>query len=334
MADTIKTVKSSGGDYSSLNAWEAGQQKSITAGDREIAECYAFEDNPGTYTAISGWTVPSGAEIIVRAASGQQHTGVRGTGYRLVANTALVTLNVAQDYVTLQGIAVRGTYTSSGSGSETVRCNSIQNLRILSCLIESELPDGAALRIGVHDAANRNAIIANTIVNAAGTSAGALEIGGQVYGYNCAFINGGNGHAIYEYNVSYNNPKFKNCYLHRGTGTNVFDYGYGPTPTWTTCRHSTSQSITGSTGSTAYSTANFTNVTSGSENLALVSGSALIDAGTDLSADSDYAFSTDILGATRSGTWEVGPFNYAAAASLSPPPFRTQARRIAPLLGF
>lgn len=332
MADTIKTVKSSGGDYSSLSAWEAGQQKSIASGDREIAECYAFQDT--TRVTIDGWTVPSGAEIIVRAASGNQHTGARGTGYRLVVSTPFCSLIVSQNYVTLDGIAVRGTYSTAGSGSETVRCNSIQSLRILNCLIESDLPDAEALKVNVSDAANRNAIIANTIVIASGTSAGAMQVGGQVYGYNCAFINGGNGNAVYEFNVANNNQKFKNCYLHRATGTNVFDFGYGPTPTWTTCKHSTSQSITGSTGSTAYSTANFTNVTSGSEDLRLPSGSALIDAGTDLSADADYPFSTDILGNSRSGTWEVGPFNYAAAATLAPPPFRSQARRIAPLLGF
>lgn len=71
----------------------------------------------------------------------------------------------------------------------------------------------------------------------------------------------------------------KNTYIDAATAYS------GTLATFTTCQHSTAQSITGSTGSTAYSTANFTNVTSGSEDFHLPSGSALIDAGTDLSGD-------------------------------------------------
>lgn len=318
MTDTVKTVKSSGGDYSSLSSWESGQQKSITAGNREIADCYAFQDT--TAVTISGWTVPSGAEIIVRAATGEQHTGLRGTGYRLVVNTAFVTLTVSQNYVTFNGIAIRGTYSSAGSGSETVRCNSIQSLRFLNCLIESELPDAEALRIDVSDSSGRDAVVVNSIINATSSSTQALGIGGQVRVYNCAVVNGGNGYAAYGYNVGNNSLSLKNCYLHRGTGTNVWGLGYG-SATFTTGRHSTSQSITGSTGSTSYNTSNFTNVTGGSEDFTLPSGSALIDVGTDLSGDSAYAFSTDIIGTTRSGTWEVGPFNYAAASTTRGTPF-------------
>ena len=59
----------------------------------------------------------------------------------------------------------------------------------------------------------------------------------------------------------------------------------------------------------AYSTANFTNVTSGSENLHLAAGSALIDAGTDLS----ITFTTDIDGETRQtgvNLWDIGADEY------------------------
>lgn len=43
------------------------------------------------------------------------------------------------------------------------------------------------------------------------------------------------------------------------------------------------------------------------------SDTAAIDAGTDLSADAQYAFSTDIEGSTRSGSWEIGAMNYVAS---------------------
>lgn len=334
MADTIKTIKSSGGDYSSFSAWEAGQQKSITSGDREIAECYAFEDSTASAELLAGWTVPSGAGIIIRTPTAERHTGTRGTGYRLVGSSSAWVLYIQQNYVTFDGIAIRGTSTASGSGGSTVRANNIQDFRVLNCFIEGQLADGDVLEMRVADVANRNGVVANTVVinnNASGTGF-VLHCGGKFNVHNCALIHTGNAEAIRVGNLANCVVRVKNTFMHRGTGTNVYSTGY-TAATFTTCRHSTSQSITGSTGSTAYSTANFTNVTAGSENPAPVSGSALIDAGTDLSADGDYAFSTDIFSATRSGTWEIGPFNYAAAAKallLN----RNQAHRIAPLLGF
>jgi hypothetical protein len=40
-----------------------------------------------------------------------------------------------------------------------------------------------------------------------------------------------------------------------------------------------------------------------------------LDAGTSLAADGSWSFSDDILGTTRSGTWDVGPYEYVSAGS-------------------
>lgn len=320
MADTIKTIKSAGGDYSSFAAWEAGQQKSITSGDREIAECYAFEDATASAESFGGWTVPAGAEIIVRTPLAERHTYTRGTGYRLVGSSAFWVLSVSGIYgVTIDGIAIRGTHTSTGGGGETVRCITAQNIRFLNCFIESELPDGATLRINVSDGANLDIVVANSVLikNNAAATVPAVQIGGEVTISNSVLVSMANASALHTINVANNAHRVKNCYLHRATGTDVYTSDYG-SATFTTCQHSTAQSITGSTGSTAYSTANFTSVTAGSEDHHPVSGSALIDAGTDLSADGDYAFSTDGEGTTRSGTWEIGPLEYDAGGGGGP----------------
>jgi hypothetical protein len=42
-----------------------------------------------------------------------------------------------------------------------------------------------------------------------------------------------------------------------------------------------------------------------------------IDDGSDLSADGQYAFSTDIAGTTRSGTWDIGAHEYAATPTIT-----------------
>jgi hypothetical protein len=56
----------------------------------------------------------------------------------------------------------------------------------------------------------------------------------------------------------------------------------------------------------------------GSDNFHLASGdTAAKDQGTDLSADAALAFSDDVDGATRSGTWDIGADEYTAAAATS-----------------
>ena len=41
-----------------------------------------------------------------------------------------------------------------------------------------------------------------------------------------------------------------------------------------------------------------------------MSGSGLINVGTNLSADAIFPFNWDIMNTTRSGVWDVGPFEY------------------------
>ncbi len=64
----------------------------------------------------------------------------------------------------------------------------------------------------------------------------------------------------------------------------------------------------------------FVNEGSGDYRLAS-SDTAAKDAGTDLSGDAQYAFSTDINGTTRSGTWDIGPHEYVSAGGSSIPVF-------------
>jgi len=53
---STKTIKSSGGDYTSLTAWEAGEQADLVALDRvAVAECYDFESVESPIS-INGWT--------------------------------------------------------------------------------------------------------------------------------------------------------------------------------------------------------------------------------------------------------------------------------------
>jgi hypothetical protein len=83
------------------------------------------------------------------------------------------------------------------------------------------------------------------------------------------------------------------------------------------------QTTTGSSDATAtgsgldniaINTTNFTNVTAGSENWSLPSGSALVGTGTDTSGEAaPLNFTTDINGTTRVAPWDIGAFEYVAA---------------------
>src|SRR5690242_10769248 len=90
-----KTVKPSGGDYTSLSAAEAGEQRDLVAAD-QIAriECYAMTD--ATAVAVAGWTTDSTRYIEIVAPAGQRHSGKRDTTkYRLIS-----TLSWFQNFVT------------------------------------------------------------------------------------------------------------------------------------------------------------------------------------------------------------------------------------------
>jgi len=123
--------------------------------------------------------------------------------------------------------------------------------------------------------------------------------------YNCVAINCGTGFRFGDYRTFY----VKNCY----SGGNTTDYYGGSDVVWTTCY---SEDGTGTTTTAACSTSSgvyFTNVTAGSEDVSISASSALNDSGTNLSSDTYYAFSTDILGTSRGTSWCVGAYEYVAA---------------------
>lgn len=308
MADTIKTVKSSGGDYSSLSAWEAGQQKVIAAGDTEQAECYAFQDT--TIVTIDGWTTVATGYIRIYTPTAERHNGTLGTGYRLVANAAFNrVLRINEDFVRLEGIAIRHS-TTAFNGSENAIFNSnsgsTRDIRIEKCLItggiQSINSSGGVLKV------------ANCFIFTGGPTAFVSSFGPSAPNdaiYNCTAVAATNG-----ITSSGGTCLVKNCYVSAASGTEFSSSGQ----TRTTCAHASSASWSNSTASIAYDTTNFTNVTAGSEDLHLVSGASatLKTGGTDLSADATFPFSDDIDGDTRSD-WGIGADERAAAAGIVGP---------------
>lgn len=156
---------------------------------------------------------------------------------------------------------------------------------------------------------------------------GASAIGYTLYGsgYN-------NGESIIAYNNTCHGSPI--CYATHGGGSSDAQYiKNNAAQSCTTCysldaasSHTTSTTATNLSEDTSSPQSGlrskvmtFISETGGSEDLHITSGDTVAkDAGTDLSADAQYAFSTDIDGSTRSGTWDIGADEYISAGSAVP----------------
>lgn len=309
---TTLSPSPTGSVYSSLPSWDAARARNVASGDREIVECYAGIDlQTAIYNVSSSWA-GSGEVIIRKATTSDFHAGSQDAGYRFSNSNTYQSIGSVSYWPnpTLDGIVVKNTNTGTDNGSECIHQASNPNFKMLNCIL-TRVKASAVYSAFKNVQSNAFSTLINCVIIASGK---VIEVGENfppgARCYNCVFISTDGGVCVtFGYATALT---LKNCYMHT-SGTVLDDVGWG-TRSVTTCHHSTSQSITGSTGNTTYDTSNFTNVTSGSEDLSLPSGSALIDVGTDLSADADYPFNTDILGATRSGTWDVGAFEYAGPA--------------------
>lgn len=300
-----KTVKSAGGDYTSLSAWEAGQQANIVTADQiQEAECYAFQDT--TTCSIAGWTTDATRFIRVRVATGNRHGGVRATGYRLVSDgTFGPSLTLSQNHVRLEGVALKNTSTS-GSGGDGIFVNvsgSGDDIRLSDCLVydcrANSGADGYSINIA-NPIRMQNCIALNCTGDGFNFQAGGTV---TAHVFNCVSLNnGGAGFHV----AAFRTLNVKNCYSGGNTGADYLADASGVLNK-TTCH---AEDGTGNT-TTAFSTSSgayFTSVTAGSEDVHIGTLSALKDSGTDLSADGNWTHpdgSVDFEGNARS-TWDVG----------------------------
>lgn len=305
MATTVtKTVKTSGGDYTSLSAWEAGEQGDlVTADEIRQAECYAMADT--TAVIIDGSTTDATRYLRVYTPTAERHAGAWNTGkYYLEVSTG-VGITVTDANVYLEGLQIL----TNGTRAATVGGADNDNQRISDCIFRG----GTQPTVYLDGSADK--YIWNCIIYG-GTEQG-LRVFVAVKIYSCTIIGG-----TYGLDSTFASPIVKNCYASGATAAYE-----GGTPALTTCA---SSDATGSAGlqNIAYDTNNFTNVTAGSENLHIPSGSALKDVGTDTSGDAaPMNFTTDIDGDTRTGTWDIGADEYVTAGGTAIPIFINQYRQ-------
>lgn len=312
------TVKPSGGDYSSAFAAEAGEQANLVSLDRQLdIECYSMNDLSGGGAdglTFDGWTTDATRYIRLYAPSAERHDGKWHTGKYILRNTGdyRACLRINEEFVRVVGIQIHQNQSANHVQAVWVSPGAASGVLIDSCIVKGATGSGSA-GAGVYHG-GYTLTVRNTVIYGNATTGIYSEyaVGAPVLTVeNCTVI-GGSGYGI----QTDSSQTVRNTYCHGTTDA------YSGAQTRTTCAHSSATSFTGSTASVAHSTANFTNVTATTEDYHLVSGSALINAGTDLSG----TFTTDIDGATRTGTWDIGADEFAGAATKAPPAFRRPAR--------
>jgi hypothetical protein len=294
-----KTVKPSGGDYTSLEAcMNANEQNLVTADkyfDVEIDGTWSSADTSAV--TIHNYTTDATRYINIYTTSAARHLGVWSSSYYVLSTTPASeqqAIALPDAYITITGIQC--TIAPSGGYGRGIIWGGL-NALVQKCIIRRS--GGASA--GNHLLATGKAWN-NIIYNAGGCGIYPTGNSWVIYNntvYGCGLYGIGNrsgtwtGSALLKNNLSYNN-----------------DTDYSFYQFYITRSNNLSKDTTGDAGYTS-ETITFTNTGAGTEDLHLVVGDTdAIDRGADLSG----TFTDDIDGVTRSGTWDIGADEYVAAA--------------------
>ena len=317
MATTvIKTVKSSGGDYSSRSALEAAIPANlVTADEIWIGETYSFSDT--TALVIDGHVTDATRYIELRAPAGERHARVWDTAksYMSVASDRAITISDACVRISGQQL----THSSqSDSLHELIFINATDNgangsdIRVFNNILKgggnnANFESG----ISVYNARGTVRIWNNFIYNLGYGGANYPGIRFDTYDSNYAWNN-----TIYGKTGSTSRYGIYNAYSANPPSiggnicnNNATDYS----GTLTSLGYNISQDATSPDTSLRSKTVAFVSTTGGSEDFGLlVSDTAAKDTGADTSSG---FFIDDIEYVTRAGTWDIGASEYVAAGS-------------------
>jgi len=293
-------------DYTTLTAWESGEQDNITAAGSDeihIAECYNdWSSGLDDYFNVGGWTTDATHYIEIKPADGEGHTGVLSdggnyTGFTIKSTGATAgVITTANSYVKLRGLAI-----DYGSAGTYALFSNVGNTEISECLITNWATTGIYCVSGAKPTKVKNCIIIDC-------DTGVHVYDDSKYIYNCTII--GSARGIYFQSVE-GPVNIYNCLIDGGTTYCIGGDSNGPTVAYCATSDATADDWLGA-GSRINQT--FTYEDSDNDDYHLASDDAGAKGyGTDLSSDSDYPFDDDIDGETRSA-WDIGADEYSAGA--------------------
>ncbi|MCR4322624.1 MAG: hypothetical protein NUV61_00870, partial [Candidatus Azambacteria bacterium] len=303
--------------YTALSLWEAAENRNLVTADQiAIAQIEGAWTSPDTTpVTINGWTTDATHYVKIYTTSEARHTGKwDNIKYRLESgNWGAHIIDNQQNYTRIEGLQIL----HSGGGDSS---SGIYSVSYAGVVVKDAIVKKTSTSIGEG-------------IKIVGTSAGSSGVvnsvayGGWNFGINIATF-GGYGYAYnttsYGNNYGYNGfyvQNLKNCI---GASNSIADFARDVVASYsvftTACASSdATANIFTDTGSRINQTFSFVNPAAGDFHLSS-SDTAAKDFGTNLSADSIYAFSTDVDGQTRSGTWDIGADEYQQGGATPPPP--------------
>lgn len=305
MIQTV-TVKSAGGDYSTLQAAEAGEQGDIVAGGYSLViQCFTFEDTAATAFDAASWTTDSTHFVTIETPISERHTGRwTTTAYRMNLNAAFVyCLQVDVVFTVVDGLQFQQNMSSATGAAIDIRC---ADVTVQNCI--ARFTGTSTGPIGFMSAsADRGKWRNNLAYDFDGGAAGvgfqiSTSSAGDFWVYNCGAVGCWNG-----FSETFQDPVIKNSYS-QSTSNDGF------VGTWDAASdYNLSDLAADAPGGNSKNSATITFVDAASDDYHLsATDTGARDSGTDLSADADQPFDDDLDGNERLEEWDIGPNEYLA----------------------
>lgn len=305
-----KTIKPSGGDYTSLAAWEAGRQGDLVAADTiEVAECYAAIKDTSR-VIIDGWTTGANNYIKIYTPASERHDGKWHTSkYQIKWDTFSADLiYINEDYVRIDGLQLDVTNYAG------IRMGAVTGEIHISNTIAKGNPSATTNNKGFELAVRSPGVlkmwnsIAYDFKNATGTNIGfQVYDTGSIYIYNCTAYNCELGF----YALFASSP-----YVYNNIANACTDGFAVNASTWIG-NYNISDLPDDAPGANSKNSTTVSFVDAANKDFHLsASDTAAKDSGQTNPASGLY--SDDIDGQTRTGTWDIGADEYVAAGAPVP----------------
>jgi hypothetical protein len=304
---TTRTIKPSGGDYTSLSAWEAGEQQDLVANNKSATAEISGDWSGGpdtTNLSVDGWTVDSIHTITIRTDAANRASATwDATKYRLENTTSSTTsfFMIKVPFTHIVGLQVFFNR-SNGSDRTIYVLLGADNVSIDGCFVRGS---GESL---VYDHSGCVRVI-NSVLSATNSAraiywncwAGASKVG---LAYNCTAYNpSASSSPLFQ---RYGNTTVTVKNVTATGGSLSFSGVFNAASDYNTSSDATAVGANSQTGVTPAF------VDAAGLDFHLASGDTIARGnGTDLSSDATYPFSDDIDGDTRSA-WDIGADEYQA----------------------
>ena len=312
-----KTIKASGGDYTTLTAWLNSLPATLTEPEIAVVSAFDLVD-----VVFINKTTSAANYVEIKAATGDETTGVYGTTKARLRNGSTGVnspIRIASGHVRVHGLQIYNENSGLGTGPIAITGSVAgSDVRVYDNLLRDAQTAGSTYSF-LATAANLNLLAFNNVIYGAcrtmdtrgATSALLYNNIGWRTSAQLGFVCGSEATLINNYSGA--SAAGAECYWLTGTPTGSYNVSSDTT--------ATAKFPTGSVNNIAGS-AVFANVTTGSEDFTHLSGStALINAGTTVAS-----VTTDIIGTARpqGAAYAIGAFEYASGGGGTAPAITTQ----------